>query len=60
MSAKGLGTAMPVYVTRQTADGLIAQYSLSLWMTLLAVFLLWANVVAWGIVGLIYAVRVFV
>jgi hypothetical protein len=52
----GLSTSLPVYVTRQTASGETAQYSASLWATFLAGFLVWLNVVLWGIVGLIAAV----
>lgn len=58
MKLEGLGMSLPVYVTRKTAHGETYQYSLSLWMTLLAIFLLWLNVVVWGAVGLIAAVRV--
>ena len=48
----------PVYVTRENADGLTASYSMSFWMTLLAMFVVWANVVVWGVIGLVYAVSV--
>lgn len=49
---------MPVYVTRKTADGDTGSLSLSIWMPLFAVLLLWLNVMVWGIVGLVVAVRV--
>jgi hypothetical protein len=44
--------AAPVYVTRKTADGFIAHYSLSMGMSLLAMMLIWANIVGWSLYGL--------
>jgi hypothetical protein len=55
-----LRTSAPIYVTRKTADGETANYSLSIWMTLLVILLLWLNVVVWGCLGLYEAVRVIV
>jgi hypothetical protein len=52
---KNLNMAAPVYVTRKNADSYIASYSMTLWMTLLAMMLVWLNIVVWGIVGLIEA-----
>jgi len=56
----GLNQSMPVYVTRETGNGVIASYSLSAWMTLLAIALIWLNVVIWSAIGLYEAVRIFV
>ena len=50
--ASGLGVSLPIYVTRETAHGETAEYSLSLWMTLLAGLLVWLNVVLWGGYGI--------
>jgi hypothetical protein len=50
-----LGLSLPYYVTRKTADGYTASYSASLWMTLLPQFIVWANVIVWGVIGLIKA-----
>lgn len=59
--ATGLMTSMPVYVTRPHGrDGKTVSYSMSLWMSLLAMLLLWLNVVVWGVVGVYAAVRVIV
>lgn len=53
-----LATSAPVYTTRRDADGATASYSLSLWMTLLALLLVWVNVVLWATVGIVYAFKV--
>jgi len=53
-----LQSSIPVYVTRKDADGNTGTYSYSIWMTLLAGFVVWLNVVVWGAVGLVTAVRV--
>ena len=60
MSVKNLGQTMPVYVTRKMGNGDIVYYSMSIWMSLLVMFLAWINVVVWGVLGLYFAVRVFV
>jgi hypothetical protein len=54
-----LGISVPIYVTRKSADGETGSYSLSLWMTALAILLVWTNVVVWGVIGLVEAVRYF-
>lgn len=54
----GLGTTLPIYVTRKTADGQTAHYSLSLWMTVLVILLVWLSIIIWSIVGFITAFRV--
>lgn len=48
-----MAEATPVYVTRQTASGLTGALSLSIWMQLLVIFLVWFNIVGWGIYGLV-------
>lgn len=53
-----LSASIPVYVTRKTADGYTGSLSLSIWMQLLALLLVWGNGVAWGLIGLYEAVRV--
>lgn len=55
---ENMGISVPVYVTRKTADGTTGSYSLSLWMPILAILLVWFNVVVWSIIGLVEAVRV--
>jgi len=54
------GAQAPIYVTRKNADGWIGSYSMSLGMSLPAMLLVWLNVIAWGLIGLYEAVRVFV
>lgn len=54
---RGLGTPLPIYVTRENANGQIAEFTLSAWMILLAMFIVWANVVLWGAYGLAAVVR---
>lgn len=53
-----LTTAIPVHVTRQTADGYTGSLTLSVWMQLLILLLVWLNAVAWGLIGLYEAARV--
>lgn len=55
--ASGLNESAPVYITRKSASGETGTYSMSLWMSLLAMMLVWLNVVAWSIVGLVFAVE---
>lgn len=52
-----LGTSFPVYVTRKTAGGETMAYSYSLWMPLFAGMFVFLNAIAWGIIGLIVAVK---
>lgn len=58
--AYGLSNSMPIYTTREDANRESATYSLSLWMTLMAIFLIWANIIIWSLIGLFVAVRVIV
>lgn len=50
-----LNASMPVYVTRKTASGETGSLSLSIWMGLAALGLLWLNVVVWSVIALVYA-----
>lgn len=50
--------SLPVYVTRKTANGYTGSYSLAAWMPLLAIALIWLNIVVWGCVGLYEAARI--
>jgi hypothetical protein len=50
-----IGLSLPVYVTRKTASGHIVEYSQAIWQTFLAMLLVWANIVVWGVIGLIKA-----
>lgn len=52
-----LGLSLPIYTTRKDAHGDTATYSQSLWMTLLVQVLIWLNLIAWGIIGLVEAIR---
>jgi hypothetical protein len=49
--------SIPLYVTRKTADGYTGSYNVPAWMTILAMRLLWLNVVAWSLIGLYVAVK---
>lgn len=52
-----LKDSAPIYVTRKTAHGDTGSYEITLWMSLLAVLLVWLNVVVWAVIGLIAAAR---
>ncbi len=56
----GLNNSLPIYVTRKTANGDVASYSISIWMSLLVIFLGWTNAVVWGALGLYFAVKAVV
>jgi hypothetical protein len=52
-----MGISLPVYTTRpHGGDRTTAQYSQSLWMTSFAIMFVSLNAIAWGILGLVYAV----
>lgn len=51
------GLATPVYVTRKTADGMTGSLSISIWMQLVALLLIWLNVMVWSCFGLYEAGR---
>jgi hypothetical protein len=49
-----MSDGMPIYVTRpHGANKTTASYSLSLWMSILAMMLVWMNVVLWGVFGIV-------
>jgi uncharacterized protein (DUF983 family) len=50
-----LNASIPVYVTRKTASGETGSLSLSIWMGLVAMLLVWLNVVVWSVIGLVYS-----
>ena len=52
-----LKTSIPVYVTRETADGLTGSWSMSAWIPLLVMLLVAANAVGWGIYGLVVLIE---
>lgn len=54
----GWGTKSPIYVTRKAADGTVGYLSMSVWMQLVVLLLAWSNALLWGVVGLVYAVKV--
>ncbi len=49
---------LPIYVTRPDADGMIASYSVPIWLSLAALLMVMANVIAWGAVGRATAAKV--
>lgn len=51
-------TPLPIYVTRENASGEIGTFSMASYITLPAMFLFFVNVIVWGVVGLVEAVRV--
>lgn len=55
-----LTDTMPIYVTRKAASGETGSLSLSIWMPLVALLLVWLNVVLWSIVGLVAAVETLI
>lgn len=61
MRAYGLGQSMAFYVTRPHGrDKVTTSWEMSCWMILLALALVWSNIVAWGAIGLYEAYqRVF-
>lgn len=53
MNTYGLKTQLPYYVTRKTADGYIGSFYMSAWLIILAQLLLVANVILWGLFGIV-------
>lgn len=50
-----LAAAAPVYVTRKDSDGVTGTWSMSMWMALLVMFLVWLVIVLWSVVGIAVA-----
>lgn len=55
-----LKRAIPFYMTRKNADGEIASYSQSAWITIYAVMLACLSVIAWSLVGFMEIVRIVI
>lgn len=53
-----LGTPVPVYTTRKSANGQTFTYSMSAWLPFLAMSLVTMNVIVWGVIGLYEAYKV--
>lgn len=49
----------PIYITREAPDGSYGFIKLNPYLTLTVVLLVWANVVVWGVIGLVVAARFF-
>ena len=47
-----LKLSLPFYVTNKTAGGLIMSYSMNVWLIILAMFLVMANLLLWGGIGI--------
>jgi hypothetical protein len=52
------GASIPVFVTRATASGETGSLSISIWMAVLVLLLVWLNAVIWPVIGLIKAAEV--
>jgi hypothetical protein len=52
-----LGTQIPVYVTRETANGYIGALFFNAYACLSVLFLVIANALLWGAVGIIAALN---
>jgi hypothetical protein len=58
---KGIGQSLPIYTTRQSAgDKVTCTYSQSAWITLLAQFIVFGNIILWGGIGLYEGVKFIV
>jgi hypothetical protein len=53
----GYRDKLPFYVTRPS-NGIVGEYSMEAWRALLIIWVVWLNIVVWGAVGLVVAVRV--
>lgn len=53
-----LTSSVPIWVSRETADGNISHFSVSGWLFLLIALLVLLNFLAWSGIGLYEAVRV--
>jgi hypothetical protein len=55
--SKNMSVSLPVYTTRPYGStGETATYRQSLWLTAYSMLLISLNAIAWGILGLVYAV----
>lgn len=52
-----MAAPMPIYTTRPSAgDSETGSLSISIWIALLAMLLVLANVILWGVIGVVMAV----
>lgn len=58
MSLPSFNTNVPVYVTNETAEGLVMTYSTSVYFAFFLFRLILLNMAVWGILGLYEAVKV--
>lgn len=56
MSFNNLGISVPIYVTRQSANGETGSYFISLWVSLLCILIAILNIVLWGGIGIYEAI----
>lgn len=49
--------SLPVYVTRQNGEGGVGTYSVAAWLGLTIMLLIYANLLGWGIYGLVTLVE---
>lgn len=53
MSENNWGASIPVYVTRSDNSSLVGSFSVSAWLAVLIQLLVLANMVGWGVYGLV-------
>lgn len=53
-------TPVPVWVSRRNADGVIAQFTVSMWLFMLIGIVMLCNVLLWGGIGLYEAITYIV
>lgn len=51
--------SIPFYVTRKNAQGEMGTWSINGYVGLAVLVLLWLNLLAWGVIGLVEAGRYF-
>jgi hypothetical protein len=51
---------IPIYVTRKNANGVSATWTINAFIPLLAMFIVFANIILWGIFGFYEVIHVFV
>jgi len=58
MTIRDLFTGVPFYTTRKTADGQTAAYTWPIIVAPIVSLLVCANVLLWGVVGIVTAIKV--
>lgn len=53
-------TPVPIWVSRETADGVISYFAIPLWLFGLIGFLILFNVILWGGIGMFVAVKLII